>query len=121
MFQSIKCVGCEENQYTYHLVDTDFVCEVTIAAPRGVPAVVARAAAVTKEYSFRFLNVPKNLALCFSFYSKEIKHKTIQLIDFYKSDMDEYYPEIGFSKNYYNCLINQVKQLTYGKTYAAKQ
>ena len=133
MFQSIVYVSESYELTTYYthyrLTDSDFEpCEVKTPS-LNIPNNDALAAwhrdswtanafmavpAIIPEYERRGLNVSRNIALLYLWFARRERFDPLRAARVGLWWLNSFYPQLDYPK-YYPCVINQIKQLTYGR------
>ena len=111
MFQSIEYYEDNSDAYQYYLTDSDFgmvSCPVISGCGNSI---VRRIVAIIGVYQTRGLSVAPNIA---RFYLWDRSYVSSYL-EYHRDTMERWHPSLQYGIKYYPCVINQIKQLTYGK------
>jgi len=106
MFQSIELL----EPRTFKLIDSTFTHIDSL--DQYVPLDLAREVFIISEYKKRKLAISKNLARSYISYEHHIS--VAQLLKWVMDDairIDKYLPQLEYSKTYFVCVSNQIRQL----------
>lgn len=107
----------EKPDAVYRLIDDDFQVDCSFKTMKLYSA-VAPEAIIINEYSARNLNAVANLARYYwgLYGSKWSSQNNIHALERYCVKLDVYMPELRYRSRYYPCLLNHLRQLSFGGT-----
>lgn len=105
----------------YRLIDDRFTKDIKTNVPSTYEIIIPEVI-IINEYKSRSENIPHNLALFYLnlYHSQWHDPNSLQRMNLFAKKVDEYLPQLNYSKTIYLCVLNKLKQLSFGGSYAKK-
>ncbi len=116
MYKDMIYLGSINNARTYQIVDSSFKEEVSLNMDSYKDAgSIAFEILLIQTYERRGLTVPKNLAAFYwQYFRRTPNFEPLVKMETWRRDFERLLPEMQYTKKYYNCVVNQLKQISRG-------